>query len=199
MEANSKRQPGPDSDLDVEHELPPADSDESAAAENQTAGSEASTGTAVVAEEISRLRAELDQLNDRFLRSLADADNARKRAQRDAAEQRTYGVVEAVRAFLPLLDGLERALQTPSSSAQDLLKGIQLLQKQTLDALRRLGVEPIQATGERFDPHWHEAVESVDNPAVADQTVLDELQRGYRLKDRLVRPAMVRVARSSKH
>jgi molecular chaperone GrpE len=192
MEVNTNRPPAPDAELDVDHELPAGDGQDSVV----ETGASGPAGGEVVAEEITRLRKELDQLNDRFLRSLADADNARKRAQREAAEQRTYAAVEAVRAFLPVIDGFDRALQAPNASADDLRKGIEMLQKQMHDALRRLGVEPLDAKGKHFDPHWHEAIETVDDDSSPDQTVFEELQRGYKLKERLVRPSMVRVARN---
>jgi molecular chaperone GrpE len=193
QEPKYKSAPAPDAELDVDHELPSAESDGAEPADTQAG---APPGKEVVAEEITRLRQELDQLNDRFLRGLADADNARKRAQRELAEQRAYAAADVVRAFLPVLDGLDRARLAPAGSREDLLKGVELLHKQMLEALRRLGVEAIEAQGKPFDPHWHEAIETVEDHSVPDHTVIEELQRGYRLKDRLIRPAMVRVAKS---
>jgi molecular chaperone GrpE len=100
---------------------------------------------------------------------------------------------------LPILDSLDRALKTSEASVQDFRSGIELIDKQFHDALSRLGVEPIPAQGEVFDPNLHQAVQMVDTNDFEDNHVIDELQRGYRIKDRLLRPAMVRVAHNPKH
>jgi molecular chaperone GrpE len=146
------------------------------------------------AEEIRRLKEERDNLSDQLLRALADFDNARKRMQREIADQRVFAAIDALRAFLPVMDGFERALKAQGGSREDFQKGVEMIHRQMLDAARRAGLEPIEATGKKFDPHIHEAVETVETDQAADGVVLDELQRGYKLKDRLVRPAMVRVA-----
>src|SRR5262249_10768249 len=111
-----------------------------------------------------------------------------------------YAVTDALKSFLPVLDSLDRALDASSkdASADPLRSGVELVRKQMSDALARLGVTAIPATGAEFDPQVHEAVEVVDTSDVPDHHVLSELQRGYRLKDRLLRPAMVRVARNPK-
>jgi molecular chaperone GrpE len=147
---------------------------------------------------LETLRAEKAGYLDRLARLQAEFDNFRKRSVRDQQDFRDYALVEALKSLLPILDSLDRALKTTGVSVQDFRAGIELIDKQFHDALARLGVEPIPAEGEIFDPNLHQAVQMVDTDEVADNHVIDELQRGYRIKDRLLRPAMVRVASNPK-
>jgi len=130
-------------------------------------------------------------------RAQADFDNARKRASREQQEYRDYALTDVVKSLLPVLDSFDRALEH-NAEATEFRSGIELINKQLHDVLTKLGLRPIPAKGEPFDPHLHQAVEMVDTTEVEDHHVLYELQRGYKLKDRLLRPAMVRVARNSK-
>jgi molecular chaperone GrpE len=182
-----------DPQLDAEHELPPADESEDSPL--------AAAGVSASAEggELQRLKAERDTLLDRLARMQADFENARKRAARDQQEFREYALTDALKALLPVLDSFDRALQTSAEEKSELRNGIELIHKQLQDALGKLGLRAISAKGEAFDPRWHEAIEMVDNTGAEDHQVIDELQRGYKLKDRLLRPAMVRVARNPKH
>lgn len=148
------------------------------------------------AEEVRRLKEERDNLSEQLLRSIADFDNFRKRSQREMADVRVHATIDALRAFLPVLDGFERALTTSGGSVEDFRKGVEMIYKQMIDAARRIGMEAIDATGKPFDPHQHEAIEMVETNEHPDHHVIDELQRGYRLKDKLIRPSMVRVARN---
>jgi molecular chaperone GrpE len=175
--------------LDAEHELPAAEEDGfvEKAAEQPTAPA--------VEDELKTLRQERDVLYDRLARLQAEFDNARKRAAREQAEFREYAVADAIKALLPMLDSFDRALE--AHAGEENFRGIELINRQFHDALTKLGLRPIPAAGEPFDPHLHQAVEMVDTSDVPDHTVLEELQRGYKLKDRLLRPAMVRVARNS--
>lgn len=181
-------------DVDLEnpeHELPPAEDDgyveEAGAAEPRPQP----------ADELTRLRAERDALLDRLARMQAEFDNARKRAQREQQDYKDYAVTDAVKALLPILDSFERAFAHRENN-REFQSGMELINKQLHDALAKLGVKPVEAKGHPFDPHVHEAIEMVDTDKAPDHTVLDELQRGYRIKDRLLRPAMVRVARNPK-
>jgi molecular chaperone GrpE len=183
--------------LDLEHELPA--SDDPGSEQQAEESSRTATGTAVTDAEAEKLKAERDALVDRLARMQADFDNARKRAAREQQEYREYALADAVKAILPILDSFDRALQTSNPEAAEFRSGIELINKQLHDALVKLGVRPIPAKGEPFDPHLHEAIEMVDTDEEKDHHVLDELQRGYKLKDRLLRPAMVRVARNTKH
>ncbi len=191
---NGKSQVEP-RELDLEHELPASD-------EADDAGQNSSAEAGVPASEITELqkiRSERDTLLDRLARLQAEFENARKRAAREQQEFRDFATADAIKALLPAIDSFERALSAPASQPNEFRNGVELIYKQLQDALARLGVRPVPAKGEVFDPHVHEAIEMVDTTDVPDHQVIDELQRGYKLKDRLLRPAMVRVARNSKH
>jgi len=179
--------------LDLEHELPAADGDEdpSTAAAGGAAAGEASGPTA----ELQRLKAERDSLLDRLARAQAEFENARRRATKEQQDFRDYAAADAVKSLLPVIDSFERALQVKSEPA-DFRSGVELIYKQLQDALAKLGVRAIPAKGEPFDPHVHEAIEMVETSDAADHEVLEELQRGYKIKDRLLRPAMVKVAKN---
>jgi molecular chaperone GrpE len=116
---------------------------------------------------------------------------------REQQEFREFAAADVIRNFLPILDSFERALKA-GGDAGDFRNGVELIYRQFQDALQKSGVQPIVALGQAFDPRVHEAIEMVDTTEVPDHHVLDELQRGYKYKDRLLRPAMVRVARNSK-
>ncbi|MGH9468073.1 MAG: nucleotide exchange factor GrpE [Terriglobales bacterium] len=149
-----------------------------------------------LAQEARKLREERDTLQDRLLRALAEADNARKRFGRDMQEARQHATVEAVRPFLAVLDSFDRAAaHAAASSIEELRKAMDLLHRQLLDAVRKAGLEPVAARGQAFDPHWHEALELVESDEAPEGSVVEELQRGYKLHEHLVRPAMVKVAR----
>jgi molecular chaperone GrpE len=178
--------------LDLEHELPPGEG-----GEESSAGAKAEAVEAGAKPEIESLRAERDALLDRLARLQAEFDNARKRAVREQQEFREFAAADVIRAILPILDSFERALKTASGESGDFRNGIELIYRQLQDALQKIGVQPIPALGQVFDPRVHEAIEMVDTSEVEDHHVLDELQRGYKYKDRLLRPAMVRVARNT--
>jgi molecular chaperone GrpE len=146
--------------------------------------------------EAEKLKAERDALIDRLARLQAEFDNARKRAVREQQDFREYAAADVIRNFLPILDSFERALKA-GGDAGDFRSGVELIYRQFQDALQKSGVQPVAAAGEAFDPRVHEAIEMVDTTEVPDHQVLEELQRGYKYKDRLLRPAMVRVARNS--
>lgn len=149
-----------------------------------------------VADEVQKLTEERDALQDRLLRALAEADNARKRYGRELQDARQHATADAVRPFLSVLDSFDRAqAHAASSSVEELRKGMDLLHRQLLDAVRKAGLEPIASQGQNFDPHLHEALEMVETTDAPDGQIVEELQRGYKLRERLVRPAMVRVAR----
>ena len=177
--------------LDLEHELPPADGDEptSKAVQDPVTSGEASG----VEAELQKLKAERDSLLDRLARAQAEFENARRRAAKEQQDFRDFATVDVIKTLLPVVDSFERALQS-KSAAGDFRSGVELIYKQLQDALAKLGVQLIAAKGKAFDPHVHEAIEMVETPDAADHEVLEEWQRGYKYKDRLLRPAMVRVA-----
>jgi molecular chaperone GrpE len=144
-------------------------------------------------EEYDRLKAERDSLIDRLARAQAEFENARKREARERGDFRDYAVAGAVEQFLPVLDNFQLALKS-TGTAEQLRTGVELIVKQMEEALRSLNVQPVEAAGAEFDPRVHEALEMVEKPDVPDHQVFDEVRRGYRIKERLLRPALVRVA-----
>jgi len=148
--------------------------------------------TAPLQNEVERLKQERDQTVERLARLQAEFENARKRDARERADFRDFAVSGAVEQFLPVLDNFHLALKS-SGSLEQLRSGLELVVKQMEEVLRSLNVQPVEAVGARFDPRVHEALESVDRTDLPDHQVIDEVRRGYRIKDRLLRPALVRV------
>ncbi len=180
-----------DVNLDLEHELPAAEGEE---AQQEAKAPIAEPGRP---SDTEKLRAERDALLDRLARLQAEFDNARKRAAREQQDFREFAAADVIKNILPILDSLERALKAPSGEAADFRSGVELIHRQFLDALQKIGVQPIPAAGQPFDPRVHEAIEMVDTSEFPDHQVIEEFQRGYKYKDRLLRPAMVRVARNT--
>jgi molecular chaperone GrpE len=178
-----------ESRLDLDHELPASDEPqvaEAGAPENQSRPAEET--------ELTKLKGERDALYDRLARLQAEFDNFRKRQMKEQQDFRDYALTNAIQTLLPILDSLDRALQT-EPEGPEFRKGVELIDRQFHDALSKLGVEPIEAKGQPFDPNQHQAVQMVESKNIPDNHVADELQRGYRLKDRLLRPAMVTVSK----
>jgi molecular chaperone GrpE len=144
-------------------------------------------------EDVQALRLEIADLRDRSMRTLADFDNFRKRAERERQEIRRYALLEPLREFLPVADNLERALQA-GGSAEDLKRGVEMILRQMQELLRRFGVRGVPSDGEVFNPMMHEAVARTESDQVTVPTVTETLVPGYMLQDRLLRPAMVKVA-----
>jgi molecular chaperone GrpE len=167
-----------------------ANQDELTEGTPSTAVAETMTG---LHEECDRLRAERDGLMDRLARLQAEFDNARKREQRERADYRSFAIGDAVEQFLPVLDNFKLALNS-KGSAEQLRTGVELIAKQMDEVLRSLNVTPVETVGHPFDPRFHEALESVERPDVPDHQVVEEIRRGYRIRDRLLRPALVKIA-----
>jgi molecular chaperone GrpE len=185
-----------------ETELPslePVETPPGAVAEEPLAGPVAAgSGEAPVSRaEFDQLKAERDQLVDRLARLQAEFENARKRAERERLEYRDYAAGSVVEKFLPVVDNFELALKS-SGSAHQLRHGVELIVKQMEEILRQLHVKPVAAVGEAFNPHLHEALGSVDRDDLPDQHVAEEIRRGYQLRERLLRPSLVRVAHNPK-
>src|SRR6202163_2187687 len=187
--------------LDLERELPVAEDGEETGPISITGKPADDSATS----ETEKLKAERDALLDRLARLQAEFDNARKRAVREQQEFREFAAADVIKNFLPILDSFERALKAggdsnskSNSNSNEFRNGIELIYRQFQDALQKIGVQPIVSVGQAFDPRVHEAVEMVDTSEVPDHHVLDELQRGYKYKERLLRPAMVRVARNAR-
>ncbi len=138
---------------------------------------------------------EKQELVDRLLRKQAELENFRKRMQREKEEFLQHATFDLIRALLPTLDGFERALKHRDASVPaQFYQGIELIYKGLMDVLERAGVKPVETVGKHFDPHFHQAVEMVESTMHHDQEIVEELQRGYKLKHRLIRPAIVKVA-----
>jgi molecular chaperone GrpE len=158
--------------------------------------------TAAAAEEqhgnsLETLQRERDALQDRLLRTAAEFDNYRKRMDRERADLAAFAAADVVLDLLPIIDNFERALQAPAAGDDEAFrKGIELIHKQMFDLLRKRGVKPIEALGADFDPNFHQAVIHESSPDHREGEVIQELQRGYMLGDRLLRPAMVKVAKA---
>ncbi len=148
--------------------------------------------TYVPADQYEKVKAERDQFFDRMARMQAEFDNARKRETRERADFREFATAGAVEQFLPVIDNFQLALKA-GGTAEQLRAGVELIVKQMDDVLRSLNVQPVEAVGAQFDPHVHESIGSVERVDLPDQQVLEEVRRGYKIKDRLLRPALVRV------
>ena len=151
--------------------------------------------------ELKRLEAEVIDLRDKFARRQADFENFRKRVERERSEIYTRATADLVKKLLPVLDNLGRALDTEASveanesdEFRHFLSGVDLIHKQLGGVLEALGVKPLPSVGEQFDPHVHEAVVTEETDEYEPDTVMQEIVRGYRLGDKLLRPALVKVA-----
>jgi molecular chaperone GrpE len=152
-----------------------------------------SIGSAEAGERWAKEKAELEDL---LRRRQAEFENFRRRVDRERSEFAEYAAMESVRALLPILDDFERALKAAKSGASEgeMVKGIELIYKRLSEALGKQGLEPIATQGQQFDPHLHEAVQRVEQADAEDGTILEEYQRGYNFKGKLLRPSMVKVA-----
>jgi molecular chaperone GrpE len=181
---------------EAQHNIDPvADAVEGAAAgveSREASHTGVAEATAQLQSEVDRLKGERDQVVDRLARLQAEFENARKREARERTDFRDFAVSGAVEQFLPVLDNFHLALGS-SGSLEQLRSGLELVVKQMEEVLRSLNVQPVETVGARFDPRVHEALESVDRTDLPDHQVLDEVRRGYRIRDRLLRPALVRV------
>jgi molecular chaperone GrpE len=185
---------GHDSDLDAQAELPAPTAEEELSSQGEDL---AASETQVAHTEIELLKSERDQLLDRLARLQAEFENARKRAERERSEQREFVTGNVVEQFLPVLDNFELALKS-AASEQQLRSGIGLIVKQMEETLQKMQVSAVAAVGEEFDPRMHEALGTVERNDVPDQHVAEEIRRGYKIRERLLRPALVRVAHNPK-
>ena len=165
----------------------------SAPGENDTAPS--------LEDQIRKLAAEKDELRDTLLRRQADFENYRKRVEKERHQERHRGVEHLVELLLPVLDAFDTALGSSAkdSAAADYAKGFELIRRQLWDALAKQGLARIESVGKEFNPHFHHAIAKVETTEQADGTVIGELQPGYTFHERVLRPAMVRVAAEPAH
>jgi molecular chaperone GrpE len=143
--------------------------------------------------ERDQLLADKADLQDRLLRQRAEFDNYRRRADRERSDYLQYAAMDLVREILPAVDDFDRALKHETAD-QEYAKGIELIYQRLAEMLKKMGLEPIETTGRRFDPNLHQAVQRVETEDAEDQSILDEFQKGYNFRGKLLRPAMVKVA-----
>jgi molecular chaperone GrpE len=148
---------------------------------------------AAITAERDQLVADKADLQDRLLRARAEFDNARRRVERERSDFLQFAAMDLVRDILPVLDDFERALKVETAD-KEYAKGVELIYNRLSETLKKMGLEPVDTTGQKFDPNLHQAVERVENHDAEDQTILGEFQRGYNFRGKLLRPAMVRVA-----
>ena len=148
---------------------------------------------AAVTNERDALLLEKQDLNDRQLRTRAEFDNFRRRVDREKSEILDYASMDTAKALLPVIDDLERALQLECAD-KEFAKGMELIFGRLVESMKKLGLEPIETIGTKFDPNLHHAIERFQTKDAEDQTILAEFQKGYNFKGRLLRPALVKVA-----
>ncbi len=174
----------------------PMDAPTTGSEDRQESSEPGVTAGGISLQEYERLKAERDQLFDRMARLQAEFDNARKREARERVDFRDFAIAGAVEQFLPVIDNFQLALKA-GGTAEQLRTGVELIVKQMEDVLRSLNVQAVETVGAHFDPHVHESIDAVERVDLPDQQVLEEVRRGYKIKDRLLRPALVRVVHNS--
>lgn len=144
---------------------------------------------------LKELEKKLEEMENRYLRLQADFDNSRRRSRLDLEAAQKYRAQSLITELLPALDNFERALKVESDheETQSLLQGMEMIYRALVEALKKEGVEVIEAVGKEFDPHLHQAVMQVSEEGFDSNIIVDEFQRGYLLKDRVIRPSMVKV------
>ncbi len=143
--------------------------------------------------ELEQVKGERDQLTDRLARLQAEFENARKREAKERADTRDYVVSNTVEPFLSVMDNFQLALKA-DGSAEQLKSGVEMIVKQMEDALKGLNVQAVETVGAQFDPRIHEALGSIETKEFPDHQVIEEIRRGYKIRDKLLRPALVRIA-----
>lgn len=151
--------------------------------------------TRVFEQQINDLRKEKDELYDRLLRKQADFENFRKRAEKDKRDFKVFAFSEMIYELLPVLDNFERALaHAEEQSGPEYRKGVELIYRQFRDALEKKGLKPIETKEQPFDPNLHEAIVREEHAELEENTILEEFQKGYFFRERLLRPALVKVS-----
>jgi molecular chaperone GrpE len=157
---------------------------------------EAAAPEAAPQDAAAQLRHERDEYYDRLLRKTAEFDNYRKRTSRELSDKAQQVAGDVIEEFLPVLDDFERALQADGGGADSYRKGVELIYKQLNDVLARRGVKPVEAVGQPFDPRFHQAITYEASPGREEGEVIEVVRRGYMMGERLLRPAMVKVAKA---
>jgi molecular chaperone GrpE len=162
----------------------------------ETVEAGAESGADPLKTQLEQVRGERDQLLDRLARLQAEFENARRREAKERTDARDYAVQGAVEPFLSVMDNFQLALKAQGSLEQ-LRGGVELILKQMEEALKGLNVQPVETVGAMFDPRVHEALGSIETAEFPDHQVMEEIRRGYKIRDKLLRPALVRIASNS--
>lgn len=187
---------------EMQQEIDEAEAAQEDAAEGseEEAPEEAAAADAAMQEEIEALKSQVDKLNqdlqekkDRLLRLQADFDNFRRRSAKEREEISAVVTQNFCKDMLPLLDNFERAMAAETKDVEAFQKGVEMIFTQFQEILKKNGLEHIEAVGQKFDPNFHQAVMRVEDPEKEDDTVAQELQKGYMVKGRVIRPSMVQV------
>jgi molecular chaperone GrpE len=178
-------------------EMPEAEQAELQAGDERPQANEAQAELTTLRDELESARSERDALKDRVARLQAEFDNARKREMKERQDARDYAVQSAVEPFLGVMDNFQLALKS-GGSAEQLRSGVELILRQMEEALRGLNVQPVESVGAEFDPRVHEALGSEERADIPDHQVIEEIRRGYKLRDKLLRPALVKIATNAK-
>ncbi|OPY56383.1 MAG: heat shock protein GrpE [Pelotomaculum sp. PtaU1.Bin035] len=155
------------------------------------------TELSVLQSQLAEQKALADDYYNRMVRIQADYENYRRRTRQEKEDFYKYASEQLILALLPVLDNFERALSAESESIESFKSGVEMICRQLQDILADEGLKPVPSVGETFDPAWHEAVLQAESAEHPDNTVIEEFRRGYCLKDKVIRPAMVKVAKSS--
>lgn len=190
---NPNQTEGTENEAPVEQVFAEAEETEEAeaGAEQENADDELSAAK----ERIAELESKLEEAENRIFRLQADFENSRRRARLDLEASEKYRAKSLISDLLPAIDNFERALQmeTDNEQAKSILQGMEMVYRSLLEAIKKEGAEQIEAVGKEFDPHMHQAVMQVDDENFDSNIVVEEFQKGYKLKDRVIRPAMVKV------
>lgn len=148
-------------------------------------------------QDAEKLAGELADLNQRFLRVAADFENYKRRTAQEKDDLLKYSNAKLIGELLPVLDNFQLALKSPGNSpeVQNVVKGMEMIYRQMLQVLEQAGMSKIEAVGQSFDPKLHEAIMQVEDDSVPEDTVVEELRAGYMLKERVIRPSMVKVSK----
>ena len=183
-----------------QHQQDAPEAELGAGATDAGADGEAAQGELSLEAIVEQLQEDLLAARDAALRSQADAQNVKRRAEQDVEKARKFGLEQFARELLPVVDNLERALEATAGNDENvkpIAEGVELTLKSFLDALRKFNIEAVEPTGEPFDPNLHQAMSMVENPDVEPNSVIAVMQKGYTLNGRLLRPAMVMVSKAA--
>lgn len=148
----------------------------------------------IIEDDIAILKKQNEELIDKIHRNMAEFDNFRKRTSKEKASMYDDGVKDTIEKILPVIDNFERAISTLNSEDENLIKGILMIYKQFENTLKDIGIETITSIGETFDPNLHFAVSHEDDDSFGDNEIIEEMQKGYKYKDKVIRCSMVKVA-----